>query len=57
MIERYARSPMKDLWTDQALYERWLEVELAATEAGGDSDAHADLLGWAVRASGPRRVS
>ncbi|MFQ5796361.1 MAG: adenylosuccinate lyase, partial [Candidatus Bipolaricaulia bacterium] len=32
MIERYARSPMKDLWTEQAGYERWLEVELAATE-------------------------
>ncbi|MBC7221818.1 adenylosuccinate lyase [Candidatus Bipolaricaulota bacterium] len=30
MLERYALSPMKELWTLEAQYARWLEVELAA---------------------------
>jgi adenylosuccinate lyase len=29
MIERYSRAPMRALWSDQARYETWLEVELA----------------------------
>lgn len=33
MVERYALSPMKDLWTEEAKYRRWLEVELAVTRA------------------------
>ncbi len=33
MIERYARSPMSDLWSDEAKYRRWLEVELAVANA------------------------
>ena len=33
MIERYARSPMTDLWTDEAKYGRWLQVELAVSDA------------------------
>jgi len=33
MIERYMLSPMRELWTLAAQYERWLEVELAALEA------------------------
>lgn len=33
MIERYAREEMARLWSDQARYEAWLEVELAACEA------------------------
>ncbi|MCS7240088.1 MAG: adenylosuccinate lyase [Candidatus Bipolaricaulota bacterium] len=33
MIERYALSPMKDLWTLEAQYTRWLEVEVAALAA------------------------
>ncbi len=33
MIERYALSPMRDLWTSEARYRRWLRVELAALEA------------------------
>jgi len=33
MWERYALSPMKDLWTLQRQYELWLRVELAALEA------------------------
>ncbi|MBI5155586.1 adenylosuccinate lyase [Candidatus Poribacteria bacterium] len=32
MIDRYSLSPMKDLWTDQARFESWLEVELAVCE-------------------------
>lgn len=33
MIERYSLSPMKELWTEEAKYRRWLTVELAVTEA------------------------
>ncbi len=33
MIERYALSPMKELWTEEAKYHRWLQVELAVAEA------------------------
>ncbi|MFH2009607.1 MAG: adenylosuccinate lyase [bacterium] len=33
MIERYSNEQMTRLWTDQARYETWLEVELAACEA------------------------
>jgi len=33
MIERYALSPMKELWTLEAQYARWLRVELAALRA------------------------
>nr|1C3C_A Chain A, Protein (adenylosuccinate Lyase) [Thermotoga maritima]1C3C_B Chain B, Protein (adenylosuccinate Lyase) [Thermotoga maritima] len=32
-VERYSLSPMKDLWTEEAKYRRWLEVELAVTRA------------------------
>jgi len=33
MVERYALEPLKSLWTLEAQYERWLEVELAVVEA------------------------
>lgn len=33
MLERYALSPMKDLWTLEAQYAQWLRVELAALAA------------------------
>ena len=33
MIERYSLSPMKELWTEEAQYKRWLEVELAVVDA------------------------
>lgn len=29
MIDRYSRSPMKDMWTTEAQFEAWLAVELA----------------------------
>jgi adenylosuccinate lyase len=32
MIERYTRPQMGAIWTDQGRLERWLEVELAATD-------------------------
>lgn len=32
-LDRYALAPMKDLWTLDAQYERWLKVELAALAA------------------------
>ncbi len=33
MLERYALSPMRELWSLEAQYERWLRVELAALVA------------------------
>ncbi len=32
MIDRYSRSPMKDLWTKEAQFQAWLEVEIAVCE-------------------------
>ncbi len=32
-MDRYALSPMRDLWTLETQYGRWLEVELAALQA------------------------
>lgn len=33
MVERYAREEMKRLWTQQAKYQAWLDVEIAAAKA------------------------
>jgi len=33
MIDRYALSPVREIWTERAQYERWLEVECAVTAA------------------------
>ena len=33
VIPRYSRPEMASLWTEQAKYDRWLEVEIAACEA------------------------
>lgn len=33
MIPRYSRPEMAAVWTDQAKYQRWLDVEVAACEA------------------------
>lgn len=33
MIERYSRKEMADLWTDEARFQLWLEVETLALEA------------------------
>lgn len=32
MIDRYSLSPMKDLWTEDAKFTAWLEVEIAVCE-------------------------
>lgn len=32
MIDRYSLSPMKDLWTEEAKFGSWLEVEIAVCE-------------------------
>ncbi len=32
MIERYSLSPMKELWTEEAKYQRWLQVELTVAD-------------------------
>lgn len=33
MVERYALSPMKELWDQKTILEKWLKVELAVMEA------------------------
>ncbi|MDO8717252.1 MAG: adenylosuccinate lyase [Dehalococcoidales bacterium] len=33
MIERYSRPEMKQVWSDENKYEKWLEVEIAVCEA------------------------
>ncbi|MBI1729391.1 adenylosuccinate lyase [Candidatus Acetothermia bacterium] len=33
MIERYSRSPMRELWTEEAKYERWFQVEMTVVDA------------------------
>ena len=33
MIERYARPRMKQVWSDESKYDKWLQVELAVCEA------------------------
>ncbi|APT76410.1 adenylosuccinate lyase [Marinitoga sp. 1137] len=33
MIERYSLSPLKELWSEEEKYKRWLEIELAVIEA------------------------
>jgi adenylosuccinate lyase len=36
MIPRYSRPEMSALWSDQAKFQRWLDVEVAACEAWAD---------------------
>ena len=33
MIERYSRPAMKQVWSDENKYHKWLDVELAVCEA------------------------
>ena len=33
MIERYTNPEMGNIWSDQAKYQTWLDVEIAACEA------------------------
>jgi len=33
MIQRYSRSVMRDIWTEQRKLEIWLEIELLASDA------------------------
>ena len=32
MIDRYSRPEMKEIWSDDGKYRRWLEVEIAVCE-------------------------
>ncbi len=36
MIERYSLSPMKDLWSEEAKFQSWLDVELAVCDYYGE---------------------
>ncbi|HID09306.1 TPA: adenylosuccinate lyase [Candidatus Micrarchaeota archaeon] len=33
MINRYSLSPMKELWSEETMYKKWLEVEIAVLKA------------------------
>ena len=33
MIDRYSRKPMRDLWSEDAKFQAWLEVEILIDEA------------------------
>ncbi len=36
MIERYTRTDMKRVWSEDNKYDRWLDVEMAVCEAWTD---------------------
>ena len=38
MIERYSTQEMKQIWSDQGRYNKWLEVELAVCDARSELD-------------------
>ncbi len=48
MIPRYSRPEMSSIWTEQAKYDRWLQVEIAAVKAwsreGVISDEESELI-------------
>ena len=56
MIPRYARPAMAAIWSDQAKYERWLQVEVAAVQAWAaegavpleEAEAIAEQAGFAL---------
>ena len=56
MIPRYARPAMAAIWSDQAKYERWLQVEVAAVRAWAaegavpleEAEAIAEQAGFAL---------
>ena len=33
MIERYSPRPMREIWSDESRFQRWLEIEILAAEA------------------------
>ena len=33
MIDRYSREEMRDLWSEEAKFQAWLEVEILIDEA------------------------
>lgn len=60
MIDRYTRPQMKEIWTDDGRYGRWLEVELAVCEVHAErglipADALAEIR--AKAAVDPARIA
>ena len=47
MIDRYARSKMKRVWSEESKYDKWLAVELAVCEAWAEVGVipHEDMAG------------
>ena len=57
MIARYSRPEMTALWTSEARYERWLAVEMAATEAMANR-GEVPAEDWAaLQAKAPKQVT
>ena len=42
MIERYSREEMSSIWTDEAKFSKWLQVEIAVCEAWNEKGAIPD---------------
>jgi adenylosuccinate lyase len=60
MIERYSRPEMRDLWSDQGRYQRWLDVELAVCDVLAERGVIPAEAARAVRARArfdPARVA
>ena len=38
MIQRYSLSPMKEVWSEEEKYNRWLTVEIAVIKAFEDKE-------------------
>ncbi|MDQ3351338.1 MAG: adenylosuccinate lyase [Actinomycetota bacterium] len=54
MIDRYSTDEMSEVWSDVCRYERWLEVELLATEAQAGIGVVPAADAARCRASAPR---
>ena len=57
MIARYSRPEMTALWTSEARYERWLAVEMAATEAMANRGELPAEDWQALQAKAPKTVT
>ena len=51
MIERYTRPEAGQIWSDQARFERWLEIELALVEVFEEEGVAPEGTARAIRAA------
>ncbi len=57
MIPRYSRPDMAAVWTDQAKYDRWLQVEVAAVQAWADEGVVSHEEAEAIAAKGAFKLA